>query len=138
MAYGAVTVTNSTLASNDMGALVNLSAISITLKNTIVANNGSFDCFGPIHTLGHNLDGGNTCQLNATGDLTNTNPSLGALAGNGGPTQTRALLAGSPAINHGDNAGCPAADQRGYRRWGNCDIGAFEYSFKLWLALARK
>ncbi|HUP92524.1 MAG TPA: CSLREA domain-containing protein [Solimonas sp.] len=50
---------------------------------------------------------------------------LAGLAGNGGPTPTRALLAGSPAIDAGV-AGCPAADQRGSARSGACDIGSFE------------
>jgi hypothetical protein len=65
------------------------------------------------------------------------------LANHGGPTQTMALLAGSPAIDHGDNAvfnpvtGLPVTtDQRGVgfarRKDGNgdhiavVDIGAFE------------
>ncbi len=51
------------------------------------------------------------------------------LADNGGPTQTHALLWGSPAIDAGDDASCPATDQRGAARPGgaHCDIGAFEY-----------
>jgi len=56
-------------------------------------------------------------------------PVLGALASNGGPTQTMALQAGSPAINAG--SGCPAADQRGAPRAGACDIGAFEFGAAL-------
>jgi hypothetical protein len=47
---------------------------------------------------------------------TNTNPIdplLGPLQNNGGPTQTMALLPGSPAIGHGDNAKAPTTDQRG-------------------------
>jgi hypothetical protein len=56
----------------------------------------------------------------------NKNPQIGALADNGGPTFTRALLAGSPARNAG--AACPAADQRGIARpqGSACDIGAYE------------
>jgi hypothetical protein len=34
------------------------------------------------------------------------------MADNGGPTLTHALLAGSPAIDAGDNAVCLATDQR--------------------------
>jgi CSLREA domain-containing protein len=54
-----------------------------------------------------------------------------ALAANGGPTKTHALLAGSPAI---DATGtCPAAlhntDQRGAPRDASCDSGAYEYNF---------
>jgi hypothetical protein len=41
-----------------------------------------------------------------------------------------ALLAGSPAIGHGDNAEAPATDQRGVKRLDEAgettDIGAFE------------
>ena len=63
------------------------------------------------------------------GDLFNMNPLLGPLRDNGGPTPTQALLPGSPAIDHGDDAGCPTADQRGVPRprGAACDIGAYEY-----------
>jgi hypothetical protein len=73
-------------------------------------------------------------------------PLLGALAANGGPTETRALGAGSPAIDHGDPLGCSAwnpvlaqdetmtTDQRGSTRptdgdgdaTATCDVGAYE------------
>jgi hypothetical protein len=60
---------------------------------------------------------------------------LGPLQDNGGPTETHDLLPGSPAIDAGDSAGCPAADQRGearpfdgdYDGVSDCDIGAVEY-----------
>gem|GEM_PF-2757821 len=59
------------------------------------------------------------------------NPQLGPLADNGGPTQTMALLANSPAIDHGDShaPGLPATDQRGFARivGSAVDIGAFEF-----------
>jgi hypothetical protein len=53
---------------------------------------------------------------------------LGALADNGGPTQTFALLLGSHALNAGNDASCPATDQRGIARpkGSHCDIGSFE------------
>jgi hypothetical protein len=81
----------------------------------------------PISTwtdLGGNLAADATCQL-APADM-GLALDLGELASNGGPTQTVALLAGSPAIDNGI-AGCPATDQRGYARVGNCDSGAFEF-----------
>lgn len=67
-------------------------------------------------------------------DLSNVDPRLGALANNGGPTQTHALLATSPAIDRIPAASCPSTDQRGLPRPrdGNadgivrCDVGAFE------------
>jgi hypothetical protein len=55
------------------------------------------------------------------------------LAGNGGPTITHALQAGSPAINAGSNVRGLATDQRGdgYPRVTSyaTDIGAFESAF---------
>ena len=56
-------------------------------------------------------------------------PLLGPLQDNGGLTQTMALGAGSPAIDTGDDANCPATDQRGVTRpqRSHCDIGAYEY-----------
>jgi len=113
---------------------------SISIKNTILANPGGEDnCFnseGFVNSLGHNLESGNTCGFTGTGDLINTDPLLGALQDNGGPTFTNALQAGSPAIDGGDNADCPKTDQRGSSRPvdGNgdgtvlCDIGAFEFN----------
>ena len=56
--------------------------------------------------------------LNPT-DLVNTNPLLGPLAGNGGPTQTMALLPGSPAIGAGVAVAGVITDQRGVPR-GHC------------------
>jgi hypothetical protein len=62
---------------------------------------------------------------------------LGTLRNNGGPTPTHALLWGSPAIDGGSNAGCPAADQRGVTRpqRTTCDIGAVEFNDRLLFAL---
>lgn len=68
-----------------------------------------------------------------TGNI-NQNPLLGPLADNGGFTLTHALGAGSPAIDAGDPATCPATDQRGFPRpidgdgldGPRCDMGAFE------------
>ena len=61
-------------------------------------------------------------------NLINTDPLLGPLADNGGPTQTMALLPGSPAINAGVAVPGVTTDQRGVTRpQGNAtDIGAFE------------
>jgi hypothetical protein len=55
-------------------------------------------------------------------------PRLGALADNGGPTHTHALLLGSPAIDAGSTADCPSTDQRGVSRpqGPGCDMGSYE------------
>jgi len=45
--------------------------------------------------------------FNGPGDQTNTDPVLGPLQDNGGPTLTHALLPGSPAVNAGDPAFTP-------------------------------
>jgi len=121
---------NSATASNGGGIY---SSNSATLQNTIVANNTTGgNCRGSITNDGNNIDDGTTCGWSsANGSMSGTNPLLGALANNGGSTQTMALLAGSPAINTGNNAFCPATDQRGVSRpqpvGGTCDIGAYEY-----------
>jgi hypothetical protein len=57
-------------------------------------------------------------------------PDLVLLADNGGPTQTCATLAGSPAINAGANPDGLTTDQRGFTprdAGGQIDIGAFEF-----------
>lgn len=106
------------------------------LVNTIIANsspsrNCHFESGTFIVSLGHNLSDDDSCNLNASGDLTNTNPQLGPLQNNGGATHTHALLPTSPAINAGDNASCPINDQRGVPRPQAhiCDIGAYEFVF---------
>lgn len=104
-------------------------SLGTTLKNSIVAMNTSGgNCTGTIASSGHNLEDANTCAFTSLGDLPNNDPKLGPLADNGGPTETHALLPGSPAIDAGDDATCAATDQRGISRPQGfaCDIGAFE------------
>ncbi len=130
---GTLTVNNSTISGNGggFGGMFNTSGSLATLKNAIVANNSPDNCStrgGGISSAGHNLSSDATCS-GASGDLINTDPLLGPLANNGGPTQTQALLPGSPAIDAG-SSDCPppATDQRGVARpqGAACDIGAFE------------
>ncbi len=139
-------LTNLTIHGNAVGLYVIVT--SPTLKNTIVAGstgaaNCQFDIGGSITSAGQNLASDDTCGLDGPGDQPNTDPLLGPLADNGGPTATHALLAGSPAIDAG-SADCPppATDQRGITRPldgdGNgsaiCDIGAFEVAPKFGVA----
>jgi hypothetical protein len=136
-----LTLTNSTVSGNTVscsgascatqgGGLINVSG-TVTLQNTIVAKQlAGPDCAGLITSNGFNLDSDNTCQLTQPGDKPNvSNPLLGPLANNGGPTQTHALLPGSPAID-AVTSGCPPpnTDQRGVARpqGAACDIGAVE------------
>ena len=77
-------------------------------------------------SLGHNLFSDTpAAPLNPT-DLVNTDPLLGPLADNGGPTLTQALLPGSPAIEAGVNVPGVTTDQRGVSRGSAPAIGAFE------------
>ncbi len=64
-------------------------------------------------------------------NIITADPKLGALGDYGGYTQTIPLLTGSSAIDAGDNASCPATDQRGITRPQNnaCDIGAYEVEY---------
>ncbi len=137
---GTMTLTNVTLRDNiadvtaaDLDSCVTLAGacgptpMAITLRNTIVAS-GTTACIGPITSGGHNIDAGTSCGFAAAGDLVSTDPLLGALADNGGPTLTHLPLAGSPAVDRGDPSACPAADQRGVARPAGpvCDVGAVE------------
>jgi hypothetical protein len=114
-------------------------ATIVTTQNTIVANNvGDGNCAGngTLTSGGYNLSNDNTCSFTGPGDLNDLDPKLGPLQNNGGPTETMALLPGSPAIDAGNPGGCRdgsfiTADQRGAPRpdkedSGGCDIGAFE------------
>ncbi len=149
-----LTVVNSTIAYNgatDGGGGIFDSEGTATLDNTIVAANTEGSGLGALAaditgspvfgTSAYNLVGvDNTESLSASNDnlLNIRNPGLGALGNNGGPTQTIALLAGSPAIDAGNNALAVdpttgdhlAYDQRGtgYPRvvGASVDIGAFE------------
>jgi PKD repeat protein len=95
------------------------------------------DCYGTLNSLDFNLVE-DTADCTITGSTAHNiygqDPVLGPLQDNGGPTWTQALLPGSPAIDAGNNATCPAYDQRGLPRprdgdgdgQADCDIGAFE------------
>jgi uncharacterized repeat protein (TIGR01451 family) len=101
-----------------------------TIGNSIVAFNGTNGAVRTLTSRGHNIssDGSLASSFTQPGDLNNTDPKIGPLADNGGPTFTHALLAGSPALDAADGSGAPATDQRGIARpqGAGFDIGAFE------------
>jgi hypothetical protein len=142
---GSVTVSNCTLAGNsaaDGGGIYTFAGPStVTLRNTLVARNTLTDGATPSDISG-GLDAANSWNnligTGGSGGLIDgvqgnrvgvSDPGLATLGNYGGPTQTIALLSGSPAINAGNNAFAPGpTDQRGLPRivGGTVDIGAFE------------
>ncbi|WP_406694879.1 choice-of-anchor Q domain-containing protein [Singulisphaera sp. Ch08] len=155
ISYGVMALTNCTVSGNSAtfgGGLFNADGTATIASSTIAGNSASLSGGGiastgsltltnsivALSTLGGDLVGTITGSHNLIGDgihgLPDTitgDPKLGSLAWNGGPTQTMALLAGSPAIDAGDGTRVPvgvATDQRGGARTkgGNVDIGAFE------------
>ncbi len=143
---GELTINNTTIYQNETegsgGGIYSVADTgSVDIKNTIVAGNEALvsgaDVEGTFNSLGHNLIGTNgtvTGFINGFNDdivgsdSLRIDPLLGALANNGGPTMTHALLAGSDAIDNGDNTDGIATDQRGATRPTDTtsDIGAFE------------
>jgi predicted outer membrane repeat protein len=128
------------------GGVYAVSPALVAAQNTLIAYNRKAslaalgqedDCNGPLTSGGFNLielsDG---CSISGTtaGNVTGQDPLLGPLRINGGLTQTRALLPGSPAIGAGQTPDCLDAasavittDQRGKPRpSGSCDIGAYQ------------
>ena len=130
-----ITIESSTIAGNTAGrALYALGPITL-LNDVLAGASGGPECEingGSIVSLGHNLDDDGTCAGSGPGDIPSRNPQLGPLANNGGPTPTMLPAPGSRLANAGDDASCPAADQRGFARNlgpdNACDIGAVEFS----------
>ena len=156
-----VIIVNSTITDNSaagagggLGMLVDGTDKKLTIRNSIIAGNtaGSNPDFTAPTTPATNLEvrhsligrsDGTTLTAsanpNSNGNLIGgstpaaaINPLLAPLANNGGPTQTRALLTNSPAINRGSNALAAGltTDQRGnpFARilQTTVDMGAFE------------
>ncbi len=157
-ANGNTTLRNVTITGNTAGnggGILKAATGTLDIGNSIVAGNGGteirFNQPGVINSLGGNLIGDAPGDAANTGgspvtyhptDILDTDPQLGSLASNGGPTATHALFIGSPAVDHGNNSlavdpvgNTPLSfDQRGFDRIrdGNADntatvdIGAFE------------
>ena len=143
-AAGTLSVSNSTISGNTStansgGGIANFGTLDVsysTLSNNTAFNGGGiFNNGAAPFTLNYSIVAGNSASTNAnvtgapsgTGNVIDVDAKLGALQDNGGPTQTHALLYGSPALNAGNDAAAPATDQRGLSRpVGVSDIGAFE------------
>ena len=152
---GTASLTNTTLFGNSApppgisssaysgGGGINTIAGTLIIKNSILANNlqgkncGKY--LGGGSSWGYTLSDDASCAavLTMLGDRNSTAAGLDSgLKNNGGPVQTIALLATSPAVNAipliycTDVNGNPVTtDERGVSRpqGSACDIGAFEY-----------
>lgn len=139
-------IANSTIAGNQAGSngggVATNGFTGPILRNSIVANNTAVtsgpDCYFAV-SQGYNLiESTSGCSLSGdtTGNLTGTDPALGALGDYTGPTPTMLPGGSSPVINAANPAEpgtggttCELVDQRGYLRYDTrCDIGAVEYN----------
>jgi hypothetical protein len=158
--FGALDTYNATIAENIAdsdnngsetgGGLFNKAGDPLNVRNTIIAGNLHLDpggqrplavaddCSGTISSQGFNLiQSLNGCTIDGTmADRTGVDPRLAVLDNYGGFSWTHALPADSPAVDHGNPAGCLdasdlplATDQRGAPRpyGARCDIGSFEF-----------
>jgi hypothetical protein len=161
--YGTANLFNATITNNQAdanfdgsgvgGGVFNSTSTNATFnfQNTILAGNfetvgmpaappintifvpAPGECAGTINSTGSNLITIADCTVSGSAPILG-DPNLGPLQDNGGPTQTHALLSGSPAIDAGNPGGCRdefgallTTDQRGFNRPAlGCDIGAFE------------
>lgn len=137
LAFGTADISFCTVTNNSSGfssAALEWGLASLTLRQTILTANQPADsikrnCSNKIADATYNLEDANTCGFSTATNLINTDPKLGPLQDNGGPTQTRALAADSPAIDYVRVNTGVIVDQRGFTRpvgpW--ADIGAYEY-----------
>lgn len=132
---GTTKISSSTITENGFTGIINFGADPLTeAKNSIIAQNTGEDCGigdGVFTALGVNFDTDGTCTgFNTVSSL---QLNLGPLDNNGGPTETRALMPPSAAIDVVTDCtfidgGQVFEDQRGLLRPEfNCDSGAFEF-----------
>jgi len=141
---GGIVLQNLTIAGNRApcnvcfaGGISNGPGLDISMRNTIFFDNTGGNAYNPWAML-NPVVGSNNLQWPQVRPVSNQNEIavtpgavfadalLGALANNGGPTETMALEIGSPALDAGSAVGAPMLDQRGMPRHGAIDIGAFE------------
>jgi len=139
------TISGNTATDGETGAgnIERIDDSTLTMADSIVANgsasggpatNCAFTGPGSFTSLGYNLFGDSTCGAGVATDIVGKDPQLGALANNGGPTQTLLPADGSPEVGAIPDAvwvaSGVAADQRGVARGAGANssatIGAVE------------
>ncbi len=144
---GSGSITNSTFSGNSAssgdGGGISAGDGTLRVTGSLFARGPSGgNCSQTITDGGYNISDDASCGFTGTGVNgktlgDNVNPLLdpNGLQNNGGPTETIALQATSPAIDAELITLCPSTDQRGTRRPDRedlgvtpaCDSGAFEY-----------
>ena len=141
---GSVSLTGVTLTGNQVSSKTaahagnaNMDGGATFQSSLVSAGGGDANCSRNQLSLGFNLDDGDSCGFAKPTDRTRTDPKLGPLQDNGGPTRTHALALSSPALDQGSSPGL-SGDQRGFTRpvrfpdlpkppgGDGSDIGAFE------------
>jgi len=142
---GVFTAVNVTIATNfvvpgegyhftgvSAGANAGVSGGTLALRNSILADptGTNNNAWGPITDAGYNMSSDGSANFNSGSSFNYTDPLLGPLADNGGPTPTMALSPDSPAVDFGTSVGAPLTDQRGFVRPAGLgfDMGAYELS----------
>jgi hypothetical protein len=132
------TLINDTIDANSVGSAPTSSGAGINATGTVIArstivsgNTGAPNCHASLAITSDRSLEGPAGQTSCGLDLASADPLLQPLADNGGPNETQALGAGSPAIGAVPLASCPTTtDQRGLPRPDSgdsgCDIGAYE------------
>jgi len=126
---GSVTLNEDTIANNAGDGIDKTAAATATVNNTILSGNTLANCNSSAGLTGsHSGSSDATCGATiTTGGFSGVSAGLGALANNGGPTNTFSLTAASPAIGAGTAAPTGTDDQRGFFRDAAPDIGAYEF-----------
>ncbi|MCU0502906.1 MAG: hypothetical protein MUC51_14290 [Anaerolineae bacterium] len=145
--YAAASTSNATLtnvtvsgntAPNGVGGITNNNRSQMTIRNSILwgntgtTHNEFFNetIAGTVAAISNSVVQGGCPADTTCSNIVTADPKLGALANNGGSTQTRSLGTDSAAIDAGNNALCPATDQRSQPRNDmGCDVGAYELQY---------
>jgi hypothetical protein len=148
---GTLTITNSTISGNAAGFDVPiiiegngggiLAGGTVILLNSILALNSARrsgpDCAGSIISLGNNIIGDTSgCDIDLLSSDLVGDPGLGDFVDDGMPGRGHfPLNPVSQAIDAGNSGFCPATDQLGLPRVGECDIGAIEFQGQLLVSI---